>query len=219
MIALIDGDLIAYPVAASCEKRDREGNLLEVSDEETSILRCDKAAQDILDGLEATHYKMFLSGKNNFRKRINSEYKANRKDKPQPIYLQLCRDFLIREWNAEISEGCEADDLLGINQAEETIICTFDKDLDMIPGLHYNWKTRNIYSVSEIEGLKFFYKQLLIGDKADNIFGVDGIGPVKAAKLIDPLEHEEDMLKVVKELYKDDKRLCINMECLWIWRN
>ena len=161
---------------------------------------------------------MFLTGKNNFRKRINPQYKANRKDTIPPIYLQQCRDFLIQEWNAEVSEGCEADDELGIAQGESTILCTLDKDLDMIPGLHYNWMHNNIYEVSELEGLQFFYKQLLIGDRSDNIFGVDGIGKVKAAKLIDHLTTEEEMFSTVKKLYNDDKRLCLNMECLYIWR-
>jgi 5'-3' exonuclease len=222
MICLIDADLVAYPVACTCNSEE-EGVL------DIALLRCDKVMQDIIDATDSSHYRAFLTGKNNFRKNINPEYKANRDKIIRPIYLEQCRDFLIQEWNAEVSEGCEADDLLGMTQKiksyeqghpeykENTILCSLDKDLDMVPGLHYNWNKRIIYEVSELDGLRFFYKQLLIGDKSDNIFGIEGIGPVKASKLIDHLHTESEMYNVVRNLYQNDERLCLNMECLWIW--
>lgn len=203
---------MAYRVAATCDT-DEEGAL------EIALLRCDKLMQDICYATDSDNYRAFLTGRNNFRKRINPEYKANRKDTIPPRYLQQCRDFLIQNWNAEVTEGCEADDALGMAQNNDTIICTLDKDLDMIPGLHYNWVRSEIYEVNEVDALRNFYKQLLIGDRSDNIFGVAGIGKVKAARLIDPLEYEEDMYKVVRDLYNDDDRLCLNSECLWIWRS
>lgn len=211
MISLIDADLVVYRVAATCDT-DEEGAL------EIALLRCDKLMQDICYATDSDNYRAFLTGRNNFRKRINPEYKANRKDTVPPRYLQQCRDFLIQNWNAEVTEGCEADDALGMAQNNDTIICTLDKDLDMIPGLHYNWVRNEIYDINEVDALRNFYKQLLIGDRSDNIFGVAGIGKVKAARLIDPLEYEEDMYKVVRDLYNDDDRLCLNSECLWIWR-
>src|SRR5574343_1568457 len=94
------------------------------------------------------------------------------------------------------------------NRPEDTIIVTLDKDLDMIPGLHYNWVKNTIYDVNEDEALRFFYKQLLIGDTSDNIVGIRGIGPVKAKTLIDHLETEEEMLDVVSSLYDSKERLC-----------
>jgi DNA polymerase-1 len=211
LIALVDADLVVYRVAATCDT-DEEGAL------EIALLRCDKLMQDICYATDSDNYRAFLTGRNNFRKRINPEYKANRKDTVPPRYLQQCRDFLIQNWNAEVTEGCEADDALGMAQNNDTIICTLDKDLDMIPGLHYNWVRNEIYDINEVDALRNFYKQLLIGDRSDNIFGVAGIGKVKAARLIDPLEYEEDMYKVVRDLYNDDDRLCLNSECLWIWR-
>ena len=210
-IALIDSDLVAYRVAATCDT-DEDGAL------DIALLRCDKLMQDIIDATESDQYRAFLTGKNNFRKRINPEYKANRKDTIPPRYLQQCRQFLIEEWKAEVSEGCEADDMLGLNQTKDTILCSLDKDLDMIPGLHYNWVKGEIYEISEIEALRHFYRQLLIGDRSDNIFGVPGIGKVKASKLIDTLETEEEMLNIVNSLYDSKERLCLNMNCLWIWR-
>lgn len=211
-IALIDSDLVAYRVAATCDT-DEDGAL------DIALLRCDKLMQDIVDATNSDQYQAFLTGKNNFRKRINPAYKANRKDTIPPRYLQQCRQYLIDVWNAEVSEGCEADDLLGINQTKDTILCSLDKDLDMIPGLHYNWVKGDLYEISKIEAIQHFYRQLLIGDRSDNIFGVDGIGKVKAGRLIDHLLDEQEMYKVVRDLYNDDERLCMNMNCLWIWRD
>lgn len=209
MIALIDTDIVAFRCAATVP---------DVEAEDIAILRCDKLMRDILDVTEAVEYRSFLTGPGNFRKHINPDYKANRKDKEIPIHLQACREFLIKEWNTEVCEGFEADDALGIAQDKDTIICTIDKDLDMIPGLHYNWVKGELYEKSEVEALRTFYRQLLIGDISDNIVGVTGIGKVKASKLIDHLEKEEDMFEVVRDLYADDERLLINGQCLWIWR-
>lgn len=223
--ALIDGDLISYPVAASCEK----------CTEDIVIARCDKTMQNILSMSGADNYKLFLTGSNNFRKKINPEYKANRKNTILPKYLNLLRKHLVINWNAEVTDGYEADDALGIEQTisnrtyhsmlleeqqcfNSTIICSFDKDLDMIPGKHFNWKKGELYEVSEIEGLQSFYRSLLIGDRADNIIGIDQIGKVKAGKLIDHLTIESDMFKVVYDLYKNEERLLMNGQCLWIWQ-
>ena len=39
----------------------------------------------------------------------------------------------------------------------------------------------------------------------------------KAAKIIDPLMSELDMFTTVKNLYSNDIRFFLNMDCLWIW--
>lgn len=213
MIALIDADIVAFRCAASCETEQYEESAKEIA-----VLRTDKLMQEICFATGAEKHLSFLTGKGNFRKKINPEYKAQRKDKPIPKYLGDCKEYLITNWNSVLCEGFEADDALGMHQGQDTIICTIDKDLDMIPGDHYNWVKNESYFVSEVDGLRTFYKQLLIGDRSDNIFGVTGIGAVKAEKIIGPLDFEEDMYNTVKELYDDPKRLCMNMECLWIWR-
>jgi DNA polymerase-1 len=211
MKALVDGDIVAFRCVSSKDP---------LTEQEVEQ-RIEFSMNQILSQSNATQYDVYLTGNNNFRKKINPEYKANRKDKERPEHLNYARDVLTNIWGAMVCNGYEADDALGISQDKEngtTIICTIDKDLDQIPGLHFNWVRGEMYEVSELEGLQFFYKQVLIGDRADNIIGVPGIGPVKAHKLISPLTLEEDMYKTVKQLYDDPRRLCINLECLYIWR-
>jgi len=129
-----------------------------------------------------------------------------------------CKAFLTTEYNAITTDGYEADDALGFNQTEDSIICSIDKDLLMIPGHHWNFVKKEHREVSELDGIKAFYRQMLIGDSSDNIFGVKGIGKVKAAKLIDHLETEDEMFKLVVDLYSDPERFIMNADCLWIWR-
>lgn len=218
MQALIDFDIVAFSMAASAENDPVE----------VAYMRIDQMIHSILDTTGADTYRGFLSGGSNFRHEIYPEYKANRKDMVDPRWRSACKEYLVREWAAEVTDGYEADDALGINQTTDTIICTIDKDLDMVPGLHYSWpivrkgnivREGKIYEVSEIEGLRSFYRSLLVGDRTDNIFGVDGIGPMKASKMIDNLETEEEMFERVAELYQGDMdRLRMNGDCLWIQR-
>lgn len=220
MIALIDSDLVAYRCAASCKEEDP----LDVA-----LYRVDKLMREILEMTGATEYKAFLTGSDNFRKVINPDYKANRKDMQPPAFLQDCREYLVSEWKAKLSHGQEADDELGIYQdiKEDTIICSLDKDLLMIPGQHFNW-TKQQYGdytyVTEMEGNKHFWKQVLAGDRSDNIFGFDGIAratiPKFIQKIIDPLKTDQECLEIVLEKYNDDyKRFVMNASCLWIKRH
>lgn len=212
MIANIDGDLVAFPCAASCGEDDP----LDVA-----LYRCDKLMREILEASDCEEYNLFLSTKSNFRKIINPEYKANRKDTEPPQWLQQCKEYLLTEWNAKIREFYEADDLLGINQREDTVLCSFDKDLLMIPGMHFNWKKMqygDVALVSYYEGLQHFYAQMLIGDKTDNIFGITGIGPVKANKALSACDNEQEMFDYVYNKYDDPQRFLMNGACLWICR-
>ncbi|HET8688061.1 MAG TPA: hypothetical protein VFM18_15610, partial [Methanosarcina sp.] len=181
-----------------------------------AVLRADLMMREVLS--REDNYLAFLTGDNNFRYKINPNYKANRKDKPRPRHLTACKDFLVSEYKAIVCDGYEADDALGFNQTNETTIYSIDKDLMMIPGCHFNFVNGEYTEVSELDGLKAFYRQMLIGDTSDNIHGVAKIGKVKAAKHIDHLESEKEMAHVVMDLYNDVERFIMNANCLWIMR-
>lgn len=215
--ALIDADIVGFRCSVSCEsKNPLDPSEILLEDEWIAHARVDKMMREILNDTGADTYELYLSGSNNFRKDVSPEYKANRKDKIPPVWLQSCREFLVTEWKAIVTDGIEADDALGINQTERTILCSIDKDLKQIPGKHYNFVKKEFFEVTPIDGLRYFYKQLLIGDTTDNIFGIRGIGPKKAEKIIDPLTEEKDMFIAVRDLYKDDARLTMNGKLLWI---
>lgn len=181
-----------------------------------------------LEAVQASEFSIYLSGPNNFRYNVFPEYKANRKDVVRPRHLTDLKEYLQNKYNAQVSNGCEADDLLGIEQCkqtEPTVICSIDKDLKQIPGNHYSFETSGAgwvkpashTEVTDWEGLRFFYYQLLVGDTADGIKGVPGIGKVRAEKLLRDCTCEEHLLSVMREYYRSDEELEMNGACLWIW--
>lgn len=214
MKALIDGDLVAYRCAASANNEPLD----------VAIHRCDKLMRDLLDQVNAESYVVYLTGKSNFRKEINPDYKANRKDQEPPRWLEQCKEYLVVEWNAKLKEWYEADDLLGINQTEDSIIISLDKDLKMIPGEHYSWeistekwvKPAEFTTITQESGIRKFYEQMLIGDTTDNIFGITGLGPVKSKKYLSSAETEQELFDLVYNKYDDPQRFLMNGVCLWI---
>jgi 5'-3' exonuclease len=220
MQLLGDMDLIIYKCAASAEH------------EEFSIAqsRVNALLDQIILKTEATEYRLFLSGKGNFRKAIYPEYKANR-TQPKPKHLQGLREWSCEELGAEVTENeMEADDYMGIYQDKEnntTVIASLDKDLLMIPGLHFQWqfgtskwtKEEKFITQTDIEGLRLFYEQCLKGDKADNVKGIAGLGEVKARKLLADCTTEKEMLDVCLEQYGLEEEFLLNAQCLWILRS
>uniref|UniRef100_UPI0037504F61 hypothetical protein n=1 Tax=Cypionkella sp. TaxID=2811411 RepID=UPI0037504F61 len=129
---------------------------------------------------------------------------------------------LEKKWGAIVSDGEEADDLIAIAATKygpDTVVASIDKDMLQIPCRHFNFTTTKWTDVSELEGTKFFYKQILTGDRADNIMGIHGIGPKKADTLIEPLNTEEEMWDCVVKMYDGNvDRVVENARLLWLRR-
>lgn len=212
MICLVDGDIVAYRCAATANNDPVD----------VAIYRVDKLMREIIEAADCEQYQTWISGGNNYRHKINEIYKANRRDMLPPVWRQECLEFLVTEHGAKLAPYGEADDWLGISQDHNTIIASLDKDLMTIPGKHFNW-TKQQYGdltlITEEEANKTFFKQMLIGDTSDNIYGVQGLGPVKSAKIIDPLVTNQEMFEAVMERYDDYSRMIINANCLWIMRH
>lgn len=201
------GDIVAYRTSSSSE----------LEGEWVALERCNRLMEQIIWETNASSYLCWIGGSNNFRKEIDPEYKAHRKDKPKPIHLQACREFLVTNWNTKVTDGCETDDMLALSQTQDTIICSIDKDLLQVPGLHYNFVKGEEYLISRYDGLKNFYRGLIIGDVADNIKGVAGLGKVKTERILNELEPNEYNL-ATQELYGDLERYERNKKLMWLWR-
>lgn len=175
---------------------------------------------DMIDGIlletGASEYRIYLSdlAQNNFRYQIDPSYKANR-TAPKPKHYQELKQYLIGGeggWGALVAEGMEADDALGIGQRPDlanvneidTVICSIDKDLLQIPGYHYNFVRKEWTEVTLAEGLLAFYRSILTGDKTDNISGIFGIGPARAAKILPKWTNERDIVERIVSAYEKD---------------
>lgn len=212
MKALLDADIFCFRVAAASQ---------DVS-EKFAVARFDEMIEDLLvyDLEGYTDYEGYLTGSGNFRyaRATIQPYKGNR-TQDRPVHLQAIRDHSVLEWGFVVVDGEEADDALGKNQTEDTLIVTIDKDLNMIPGKHYNFVKRIFYDVSEEEATKFFYTQLLTGDRTDNIRGVLGIGPAKAEKILKDCKDEHEMYDACLIAYQGNyEELKENADLLWIRR-
>jgi hypothetical protein len=74
------------------------------------------------------------------------------------------------------------------------IIATIDKDLDQIPGPHYNYLKQVFYSQLEDAARLFFFQQCLSGDPTDGIPGCWKVGEGKAAAFISKHARRSDGL-------------------------
>ena len=215
---LIDGDIIAYRAAFATQDK------LPKDAEEKAEELIQYILQETLVFPSPNDYKVYLTGKGNFRHDVAKShvYKGNRKDASKPLHLPTVRQYLIDKHNAIVSEGEEADDLIAIEATrlgKNTTVASIDKDMLQIPCKHFNFGRGEWSDVDEWLGLTFFYKQILTGDAADNIVGLYKVGPVKADKMLDGAETEEDLWKKCVDAYNGDvDRVIENARLLWLRR-
>lgn len=158
-------------------------------------------------GLSSVKTEVYLSNKGSFREKLCPSYKLARSTMRRPANLNAAKQYLVNKYGAVCKAGeYEADDMLSMRAKELQdvgiipIICSIDKDLMQVPGLHYDFVKKAIVDVSVADGHRSFYRQLLTGDDIDGIVGIKGIGPVKAGKIVNHLTNPFDMYcAVLKE--------------------
>ena len=144
--------------------------------------------------------------------------------KSKPTHYEEVRNYLIKHWDATEVTGYEADDALGMYRKEGDILAHIDKDINQVPGKHLNWKTLEEYEVSYDEGIRFFLKQCLTGDKTDNIPGCPkttkgpkpAIGAAGAEKILSKCNSPKELLEAVIGAYRavyGDSYLAPLLEC------
>ena len=117
MLALIDSDSLCYANAFAVQEKDELTGEAHVIGNGEKYLR--KKLRDqiatIVEETGATDYKLFLTGKGNFREEdiedVPTLYKANRTGMVRPLLLQEAREYLVEEFNAIIVNDMEADDV------------------------------------------------------------------------------------------------------------
>lgn len=116
----------------------------------------------------------------------------------RPYYYEDIREYLISNWGAAVISGEEADDRIGIRYSQllrdnkDPLMVHIDKDINNVPGNHYNPDSKEHYFITEEGALFNFYKQMLTGDSVDNIPGIPGCGPKTADALLKDCRNEQD---------------------------
>lgn len=252
MQALIDSDVLRYEVGAVGEYIDKDTGEKVYRDFDFVRETFDGKIKDICQAVGATvRPRLYLTGDAKLNKKLNRDrkrqgldpvefvpnfrtliaegkvYKGTRKE-AKPFHYDNLTAYIVSEYQPIISNGCEADDLICIEQysrraERDTIICTRDKDLRQCPGLHYGWECGKQPEFGPVEydmlgsielvrkssgtkitggGFAFFAAQMLTGDAVDNIGGLDGCGPVKAYELLKDCDTIEGYLNAVRGAYK-----------------
>ena len=140
-LALIDCDSLMYSTAWVCPSQKIA--------ERTLMQKVEK----IISETEVGEAHVFIKGDNNFRYSVDPEYKANRRSSMDPEVLdrvELLYSYARK--NFIESHGGEADDYVSIysyqslEEGKLPVVCHIDKDLNMIPGWHYNCPERNVHT-------------------------------------------------------------------------
>lgn len=189
MIALLDGDIIAYRAAAISSDRDQ------------AIENLHQTVAQWQQGAGCDSCIVALTSRPSFRYGLYPEYKAHRKDKPKPEWLGDCMQELERYTWLRIPDT-EGDDVIGIvstrGQIGDHVIVTVDKDLRQIPGTHWHPDKGEQVKITDDEADYLFHMQWLMGDSTDNIPGIPKVGPVKACKILDSAGFCDRTLQVLQ---------------------
>ena len=169
-----------------------------------------------------------LDNPSRFRKELYPDYKANRKDKPPEILHQLpiLRDLIRHSGLPYIEDPFEeADDLvssaaLALKATHACYIASSDKDFNQI--LESNqvrqakpmpfgqgWQLWTVVDALTQNGVfadQYAHFSAMVKDAADNIPGIEGIGPVTAAKLLQGRPSDEELVRRIAAKRKMDLR-------------
>ena len=167
---------------------------------------------------------VFDKGRPPHRLALAPDYKANRPPCPEDLQAQLpCIRELITAfgWNIIEAENTEADDLIAslalhfekdqdirIISADKDIAQVIDEKIEMLvpDQAGKGFARRGLKEVEEKFGIPasaIVDYLAMIGDSADNIPGIAGVGPKTAAQLINKFGSIENMLAKVHEIERE----------------
>jgi len=206
---IVDADIVAYKLSSVSEKPIRWDNGVWTlhSDEDECVVMIKNYFDSLKEQTECTKIICAFSDKNNFRTSILPDYKLNRINTRKPLTLKFCKDYIYKHYNGYSKPNLEADDILGILGTTDIIkgakiICSEDKDLNQVEGLHYNPANKEFYRISPQQADYNFYFQVLTGDQSDNYKGCPSVGAVKAARV---LASSKNYWQSVVETYIENK--------------
>ncbi|MCR5814214.1 MAG: DNA polymerase I [Desulfovibrio sp.] len=174
----------------------------------------------------------------NFRHEIYPEYKANRDATPEDLVRQIepvCRMVTALGFRDEETQGFEADDCMAslaarFSAERPVIIISGDKDLKqcLAPNV-YIWnlaaKEEVLLSQADFQAENSITPenwpdlQAIVGDSADNIPGVPGIGPKTALKIFSYCSSLEDIRDHLEKLPpKLALKMQPHLEDMFTWR-
>jgi DNA polymerase I len=158
--------------------------------------------KDLRANEKITHLVCLFDVGDSFRKQIYQEYKAHRDPMPEKLAEQLPDvEEILRAYHVPVLKipGFEADDVIatlakkGVADGLSVRLCTKDKDIDQLlsarvntwdPGKDILRGPAELLSEKSITPEQVVDYLCMVGDSADNVPGINGVGPKTAAKLL-----------------------------------
>ena len=208
-IGLIDADYIKYHVLSKSNP-DMTGDEI------------DKLTQSSINQLEdlfnakALLYCFTGSHKHNFRTVIalSKAYKGKRDvgDHRSNLVKAFVVNYIKERYPTIVYPDLEADDLLSMLQDKKTFIYSDDKDLNQVPGTHWNIKQGGFYEVEPKDAFMFLMEQMIIGDTVDNVGGLKGYGSIASDKLLTNRLLEDIPFAILHEYIKVHESVTIGID-------
>lgn len=229
-VAHIDADFLAYQVSA--ETRDELDGIKPRKSFEDMQNNAREAAEHLMRLAGATSYRCHVTPSASNKggrpeQAVQQEYQCNRRGREKPEFLDSVRAFIGQELNGVVHLDQEADDGMaranydamqgkGWGDSNLSVIVSKDKDLRMVPGLHYDFDTDSVFTVGdhfgsiwldEISstkelkgwGTKFFWAQCLMGDPADSIKGLPEMPGTLHCRLQPTVAYKSALAKVASD--------------------
>lgn len=245
-VLVLDGDGPAYVAAATVKRLDTA-----IRRFQTIVLERMYLTKSEMVSVHLTKSGSLKAGRGSMRG--VKPYQANRSGKAKPSLLEPLREAIAHpdNWLPEfrqvvLHEILEADDGM-IAEAEElqhtAVICSEDKDLRMTRWMWYCIETGRIYpALTDTDGaveLKFtpsgtpklagrgplfFWGQMLAGDTADNVRGLERAngklcGVMEAHRILGGVTCQHTAANAVLDLYASaDQNPLPEGYCLWLLR-
>jgi DNA polymerase-1 len=170
---------------------------------------------------QATHMVVAMdSSAPSWRKALFPDYKAHRND-TTPWIARSFEEWTLRGWYVDECAGYEADDIIATlakrADGRDVIVVSNDSDLLALAGMAKILRPQNggVFEEFTVDHVKAKFgiespSQLpdykaLVGEPGDNIPGVRGIGPKKAARLLCDWGSLESIITVGSSPTCDDK--------------
>lgn len=245
----IDGDYLAYFASGSDECEAGQARWNAVNRIETLRSMC---------GADRVYLHLTASGShkgNRYLVATVKPYQEQRSASRRPKNWEFLRGYLedyqgdafkVIKWhNREADDGIAYAACKAVAAGKYAVIGTADKDMRMLPGLHINWKTFQLTKVEpedyrvvgadDLEyGTYWFWKQMLMGDTADHIPGLERyvengkekkMGEVTAGKALAGTSNDGEAFHVIKTFYKSyyskdwADRVAEQASLLWLRRD
>lgn len=177
-------------------------------------------------------------------------YQGNREGKVKPPLLEPLRSAVAQHewpdhWSVFSWYDREADDgmmMSSMRHGDSGVVLSGDKDLCITPNPYwitdegrldiiedrFGWiKGKELTSSFKVvgHGTKFFWAQMLMGDPADNVKGINRwygslAGPVKAMEVLGGITNEDEAANLVLRGYADiGQDFLAEAQCLWLRRS